>query len=104
MHSDLFGHLMFSLCSVIFPRSFSYNLKAKIQKLKLVSKKIFGNSENINLFTLKFYMLDHDTENESKLELHNYLASSLCKQFNHYFIYKIEVNKKICTLKGALKA
>lgn len=60
----------------------SYKLKEDIIKLKAVAKKIFENLEAINVFTLNFDMLNHETAGQSRFRLLGLFDASPYKTFN----------------------
>lgn len=67
-------------------------------------KSIFEFSENTNLLTLKFYVLDHVGEDKYKFRLLTYLDALPDKSFNFFIniFMKMTSTKKIVTVKEAV--
>lgn len=61
-------------------------LSENIRQLKILSKELFGDLEDTNLFTLKFHMLDHIVEDVARFENLNILDAFPYEHFN--FILK----------------
>lgn len=82
MYLDSVSYLKFKPCGITDSTLLSFISKETIQKLDLFAKDIFGNLEDINIYTLKFHTLDQATEDESRFELPIYLDASPHKHFS----------------------
>lgn len=80
------------------------NVVLKIWKniviLKTCCKKLLGHLADVNLFTLKFYMIDHIVEDLSKFGDLSYLEASL---YEHFIVtvgtfIKMTSMRKTCTM------
>lgn len=56
-------------------------MNVNIQKMKVATTEIFGNSEHVSLVALKFFMLDLATQNKSKFVLVMYPAAFVYRHF-----------------------
>lgn len=83
MYSDLVNYLMFKSENSNSPNVEKYELKENIKNLKAVAKDLFGNLEDINPFTLKFHMLDHDAEDEKRFGTSTFLDASPYEHYNY---------------------
>lgn len=82
IYSESASYFMFKLHSVIGSWMPSDNLMENIQKLKAIAEQIFGNLKGINLFNLKFQMLDYVAKDKKIFGLLDYLDVSLDEHFD----------------------
>lgn len=51
----------------MFANVSDYSVRERISKLKFAAQKTFENSDDINLFTLKFHMLSYHKSGETPI-------------------------------------
>lgn len=81
-------------------------MKENIQKLKAVAKEVFGNLEDINLFTIKICMLNYVAQDQSRFRLLIHTDASLNEHFNfgNETFTTMTLLGKISTLEEKVKA
>lgn len=79
MYLGFVNYTIFVPCCLTGSMIFTYNLMVIILKVKVVVKGIFGNLEDIDLFTFQSYLLNHVAKDKSRFELLIYLDASSYK-------------------------
>lgn len=105
MYSDLVNYIMFKGCGVICSSIYGLNLVENSQKVNTLKGEIFENMEDIDLFTLKFYMLEHMVEKRVRFCLASYIGTYHCQHFNFVINKLIRMNsmRKTRSLKEKVK-
>lgn len=85
IYSALVNYLVFKPFIWIHQSVYSYNLNTSTQKLKVVTKKIFGNLEGLNEFIQAFQRLDHVAEEDDKFGLLTISCLFRVETFQFYY-------------------